>query len=231
MPPILYSQCPICGQTGGRGWSLRSHYTSLHPEFDREYRQLNSYFVRVSVVIILVLLGFASLVIFGLTRWLILFWGWTILAWFSYLLLFWQPTLDGLSDRYNDTWRNGGKTSTLDQVIDGSPKGITNSSLCQICRQGPYRLGLGLRYHLRLYHAEYFEWYQKWIRQIEKGAIITVLLLVSLFPTGFPDTLTNSAIGPLILFVPALALVSVFAIGRARKQKQRRQSWLQTQSA
>jgi len=231
VPPIFYAQCPICGQIGGSRWSPRSHYSSVHPEFYREYRQLNTYFMRVSVVIILALLGFSSLIVFGLSRWLVLFWGWPILAWFSYLLLFWQPTVDSMSDRYNDNWRANGKTSKLDQIVEDSPRGTTNSNLCQICRQGPYRLGLGIRYHLRLNHAEYFDWYQKWIRQIEKIGIITVSFLVSLFPTGLPGTLISSSFAPLTLLVPAVVLASVFAIGRARKQKIWQQVWMQAHPA
>jgi len=187
--------------------------------------------MRVSVVIILALLGFSSLIVFGLTPWLVLFWGWTISAWFSYLLLFWQPTVDSMSDRYKDNWRANGKTSKLDQIVEGSPRGTTNSTLCQICRQGPYSLGLGIRYHLRLNHAEYFDWYQKWIGQIEKIAIITVLFLVSLFPTGLPAPITNSSFALLVLVIPTLTVVSIFAIGRARKQKECRHAWLQTHPA
>ena len=228
MPPIFYAQCPICGKTDGRGWSLTSHYNSVHPEFYREYRRLNSYFVRVSIVTILALLGFSSLIVFGLTPWLILLWGWTILAWFSYLLLFWQPTVNSMSDRFNDIWRTNGKTSTLDQILVGSPRGTSNSTLCRICGQGPYRLGLGIRHHLRLNHPEYLNWYQKWIGQVEKIAILTVLFLVSLFPTGLPASIASSSFRPLVLFVPALALVSVFSIRRSMKEKEWRQAWLQT---
>jgi hypothetical protein len=227
VPPAFYSQCPICGQTGSTGWSLSTHYGTEHPEFYARYRRLKSQFARVSLTLVLVALGLVVPTLIGLMRLSILGLGAIILGWFAYFLISWQPKFDDLSDRSNDEWRKNGKSSTLDGPVQDSSRRTSNSIVCPICKQGPYRVGLGIRYHNRILHAEYFAWYNRWILLVEKIAILTALVLLASFTAGLLDPLESSQFAPVILVVPALSLVLAFATNRSKKQTESRRAWIE----
>jgi len=227
IPLAFYPQCPICGQTGSTYRSLGIHYKTDHPEFYAQSRRLNGQFKRITLAFVLIALGLSRLIFIGLTRLLILGWGAIMLGWFAYFLLFWQPKLDDLSDKSNDEWRNNSRPSTLDQTVQAASSRKANSIVCPICKLGPYRLGLGIRYHNRIHHMEYFKWYRGWSLLMEKISILTVLVFLGLFSTGLLDPLASSGFAPLILVVPAFSLAVVFATNRSKKQRESRIEWIQ----
>ena len=225
MAARFYPQCPICGWTGNVSYnSLKAHYEAEHPEFYEQYRSSNRQFMRVSLALGIIGLGLSGLILIGFMRWLILGWGVVILGWFAYFLLLWQPRFDNVSDRFNDDWRKDGKASVLEQTIQDKSRTRSNSVMCPICKEGPYRLGLGIRYHNRIHHEEYFKWYSGWVLLIRKIGVVVCLVLLGLFSVGLLDSLVSSQFAPLILFVPSISLVVIFATNRSMKQRESRRS-------
>jgi hypothetical protein len=88
-------------------------------------------------------------------------------------------------------------------------------------------VGLGIRHHNRILHAEYFAWYNRWILLVEKIAILTALVLLASFTAGLLDPLESSQFAPVILVVPALSLVLAFATNRSKKQTESRRAWIE----
>lgn len=187
----------------------------------------NRQFKRVTLVLGIIGLGLSGLVLIGLMRWLVLGWAMVILGWFAYFLLIWQPRFNKVSDGFNDDWRKNGRSSVLDQTVQDKSRTRSNSVMCPICKEGPYRLGLGIRYHNRIHHAEYFKWYSEWVLLIGKIGVVVGLVLLALFSVGLLDSLLSSRFAPLILFVPSVSLVAIFGINRSVKQRETRQLWIE----
>ena len=223
MPLIFVSQCPICGRSNGSGRSLGSHYRTVHPEFFTQYRLLNGGFLRLSFALFFIWLVSLSLLVVGLSQLAVLVWGLQLVSWFAYTLLFFQRKFDEVSDRFLDEWRKEGKPTSIGEVVASSATTGGTPLLCPICKEGSFRLGLGMRYHIRINHPDYFSWYAKWVRTIESATMLIALVLLSLVVTGLLPL--NSTTGSITLFGTVFSIVLVFAGNRSRKERGWRKNW------
>jgi len=217
LPLIFVAQCPICGESEGSAGSLSSHYRKVHPEFFSQYRLLNRVFLRLSTALVLIALALIPLLIIGWSRLASLAWGVLLVSWFAYTLLFFQRKFDEISDRFLDEWIIERKPTSIGEVaaIPGTRRGTP--LLCPICKEGPFHLGLGMRYHTRMNHQEYFSWYTKWVIKMESATMLAATALLSLAVTGLLPL--NSTTGPITLLGTVLSIGLVFAGNRSKNQR------------